>query len=137
MPVGSLPAFNLLGVEEAQRREEAEEKKKASERSGLSSQMWGLWEQASGKKQDRREKGGGGLMPQAGNSWDFATGKKREKQAKDNKDSFRLFGGNTKKQSSIDWGPGGALGIGCGVGIGVGLTGIILIIALNSTQTLT
>lgn len=115
MPVGSLPAFNLLGGDEPKRKEEQGASEKPA--SGFSSQMSGLWEQ----KKDR-EKGGLLVPPQVGNLWDSATGKKqREKQ----KDSFSLFGSTPKKKSSIDWGPGGAIGIGCGVGIGVGLTGTL------------
>jgi len=91
MPVGSLPAVNLL-----------EKKESASEKGGL---MSGLWEQASGRKVDGdRSRGKGGrLVPHL---WDTATGKKD----KDNR--FSLFGGTSsgKKKSSIDWGPGGAIG---------------------------
>lgn len=112
MPVGSLPAFNLLGVEEAKRRE-------AEETTSFSSQMSGLWEQASSglkkNNDDDREKGGRHL-------WHSSKNKPN--------DSFKLFGGTSKKKSSIDWGPGGAIGIGCGVGVGVGLTGM-------NNQTLT
>ncbi|KAG0623227.1 hypothetical protein M758_3G158000 [Ceratodon purpureus] len=127
MPMGSLQAFNLLGGEEAQRKEaeKKEAERKGSEKSGFS-QVTGLWEHATGKKDgDRKgEKKGekGGLVPQVGNLWDSATGGNRREKAKE-KDSFRLFGGNSKKKSAIDWGPGGALGIGCGAGVGVALTG--------------
>lgn len=129
MPVGSLPAFNLLGGEDAQRRdaEKKEAEREARETSGFS-QMSELWEHATGKK-DGDKKGDkkgdkGGLVPQVGNLWDSATGNHKRGKARE-KDSFSLFGGSSKKKSTIDWGPGGALGIGCGVGVGVGLSGTL------------
>lgn len=140
MPVGSLPAFNLLGGEEAQRRE-AEADRGASEekkKSGLP-QMAGLWEHATGRKggdkeAEKKKKGDnkGGLVPQVGNLWDSATGSNRREKAKEKeKEGFKLFGGNGKKKpAAVHWGPGGALGIGCGAGVGVGLTGI----SINSTS---
>ena len=129
MPVGSFQALNFLGGEGA--KGEAEKKdavRKAGEKNGFS-QMTELWEHTTGKdgdkkgdrKQDRKGDKGG-LVPQMGNLWDSATGNYRRDKAKE-KESFRLFGGNSKRKP-IDWGPGGALGIGCGAGVGVGLTGI-------------
>jgi hypothetical protein len=133
MPVGSLPAFNLLGGEEAQRREA--DRAASEKKSGLP-QMAGLWEHATGRKDGdkkaEKKKGDnkGGLVPQVGNLWDSATGSNRREKAKE-KERFKLFGGNGKKKSAaVHWGPGGALGIGCGAGVGVGLTGI----SINSTS---
>lgn len=130
MPVGSLQAFNMLGQGEAQKKEaeKREAEKRAPEdksRSGFS-QMSDLWDQATRKKEpEKKVDRSGGLVPQVSNLWDSATGKKKDKGK--NKDTFRFFGDNSKKKPSIDWGPGGAIGIGCGVGVGVGLTGETII----------
>lgn len=122
--MGSLPAFNLLGGDEANRREaeKKEAERKASEKSGLS-QMSGLWDQAIGKRDGGMKGDKGGLVPQVGNLWDSAIGQGKKREKVRDKNNFRLFGGSNTTKPAVDWGPGGALGIGCGAGVGVGLTG--------------